>query len=140
MRPRPTISLPALLILISTLTGCTIAPYDQATDTSLMSIQKQVDSRLSALAAGPQVAGTQPTDYSDWENDVHSLIVRTNSRPQADPSIKKEAAAIAELDAFLADLPKLAQTNPPAAAWLTAQQQFDAAIEAILALELQRQK
>ena len=122
-------------------TGCA-APYDQTTDDSLTKIQKEVDGHVSDLISSSPT--TQPTafDYSSVDAELHSLAVRVQARSSNDPSIKSESGAIAEYKAIVDDLPRLergATTQPVnAGAWNIAQSQLDTAMQAILALELQR--
>jgi hypothetical protein len=131
-------------LCIISLSGCA-TPYDQTTDDSLTSIQKQVDAHVADLST--QAPTTQPTNfnYSSIDASLHSLSVRVTARAPNDPSINKEAAAIQEYQSIIDDLPALehtASTTQPVAAvaWKTAQTELDTAIQAILALELQRKK
>lgn len=129
-----------LLFMLAALPGCTVAPYDQTTDDSLTSIQKRFDDRIASLKQG-STASTQPSFYADLENDIHSLALRNEARSQGDPSLKKEAQALDELAAEVDGMSKLEKTgNVPAGALDTAQKQFDAAVQSVLALELQRKK
>jgi hypothetical protein len=117
--------------------GC-MAPYDQPSDKTIGEIQQKLDQRFDALQANtsPQVPPAQ--FYPDVKSDIQALRLRTEARGE-DPSLKKQAAILDEIDRQLdsaAQLEGAGQVTP--AAWKTVQTGVGTNVKGFLAVELAR--
>jgi hypothetical protein len=135
--------------------GCAVSPYDQKTDDSLTQIQKDVDDYLAELNTNgvpasqpgpatqpaPATQPVKPPFYAKIDGEFHSLLIRTEAREGADPSVKSEYQSILEFQQAVDGIWNIESASPgrpPGGLVEITQTAVDSAAKAVLALELQR--